>query len=206
MPEESGPLHPEDLDDDLRELVRSNPGQMHLEEYQHTRNAIRAQAPCNLLIFGVGKDSRIWLEANRGGRTDFVEHEPEWIRTTRELLPGVVVHPVRYGTRRRQWRRLLRRQDRLFMEDLPNDVLSLEWDVILVDSPQGGRRSTPGRMKSIYTAAVLGRRSTDVDILVHDCERTVERVYSDRFLGPERMISETDRLRHYRLRPTGSAR
>ena len=91
------------------------------------------------------------------------------------------------------------------MDDLPDEVLSLAWDVILVDAPQGFRHSTPGRMKSIYTAAVLGRRATDVEVLVHDCDRTVERVYSDRFLGPDRMLSQIDRLRHYRLRPTAAA-
>jgi glucuronoxylan 4-O-methyltransferase len=191
-------------DDDLRELVSSNPGQGSVDEYRALRETIRSRAPCNLLVFGVGKDSRFWLEANAGGRTVFVEHEPAWIARTREVLPGIVIHQVGYGTRRTQWKRLLDRQDRLFMEDLPNSVLACDWDVIFVDSPQGGSRKRPGRMMSIYTAGVLARRSTDVDVLVHDCDRDVERAYSDRFLGPECLVRQIDTLRHFHLRPTTS--
>lgn len=196
------PTNPSPDDEDLRELVRSNPGQGSFEEYQYLRELIRRKAPCNLLVFGVGRDSKFWLDANPGGRTEFVEHEPEWIQRTREALPGVTVHQVTYDTVRTQWRRLLRRQDRLFMEDLPNTVLATAWDVIFVDSPQGGSRRRPGRMKSIYTAAVLARRGTDVDVLVHDCDRPVEQAYSDRFLGPERMQRQIRTLRHFHLRPT----
>ncbi|MEQ9569523.1 MAG: hypothetical protein RLN75_04990 [Longimicrobiales bacterium] len=196
---------PPDTDRDLRALVDDNPGQGTLEEYRHFRNTIRSRAPCNLLVFGVGKDSRFWLEANEGGTTVFVEHEAEWIRMTREKVPGVDVVQVSYDTRRTQWKALLERRDVLFMEDLPNRILSTDWDVIFVDSPQGGSSKRPGRMKSIYTASVLARRSTDVHVLVHDCDRPVEATYADRYLGPERLVTQIDRLRHYRLRPTLTA-
>lgn len=189
-------------DDDLHELVRTNPGQGSFEEYRYLREIIRRRSPCNLLVFGVGRDTGIWLEANRGGRTEFIEHEPRWIAETRQRHPAAVIHQVTYETRRPQWKRLLRRQDLLFMEDLPNSVLATKWDVVFVDSPQGGSRKRPGRMKSIYTAAVLARRGTDVDLLVHDCDRPVERAYSDRFLGPDRMQKQIRTLRHYHLRPT----
>ena len=191
-----------DADADLRELVRSNPGQGSFEEYKHLRDTIRARAPCRLLIFGVGRDSRFWLEANAGGQTVFVEHEPAWIEDARARLPGVIVHQVTYRTRRPMWKRLLGREDALLMEDLPDEVLAAGWDVIFVDSPQGHSFRGPGRMQSIYTASVLAGRSTDVHVLVHDCDREVERVYSDRYLGPERMLTQVRPLRHYLLRPT----
>ncbi len=188
-------------DQDLRDLVARNPGQGTFEEYRHLRSVIRARAPGQLLVFGVGRDTPCWLAANDGGRTVFVEHEPAWIAATREQVPGVDIVQVSYDTRRTQWRALLERRDRLFMTDLPDRILAANWDVIFVDSPQGGSRRRPGRMKSIYTAAVLARRSTDVDVLVHDCHRTVESVYSHRYLGPERMVHQVGGLRHYRLRP-----
>lgn len=197
----SPPPHP-GSDDDLRELVANNPGQGSFEEYRYLRELIRRRAPCKVLVFGVGRDSAFWIEANAQGRTEFVEHEPAWIAETRRRLPGTVIHEVTYETLRPQWKRLLRRQDRLFMEDLPNSVLATDWDVIFVDSPQGGSRRRPGRMKSIYTAAVLARRGTDVDVLVHDCDRPVERVYSDRFLGPDRLQRQIRTLRHFHVRPT----
>jgi uncharacterized protein (TIGR01627 family) len=84
-------------------------------------------------------------------------------------------------------------------------VIAENWDVIFVDAPPGGSRRRSGRMKSIYTAAVLARRSTDVDVLVHDCHREVEQAYSERFLGPERLRSQVMTLRHFHLRPTPDA-
>ena len=189
-------------DEDIRELVAANPRQGTFEEYKALKDRIVERAPCDLLVFGVGKDSRLWLRANEGGRTEFVEHEPDWIARTREELPGIRIHQVTYGTRRTRWRRLLGMRDRLFLEDLPNSVLSADWDIIFVDSPQGASRRRPGRMKSIYTASVLAKRSTDVDVFVHDCDRKVERRYSDEFLGPERLVRQTRTLRHFHLRPT----
>lgn len=191
-----------DPDADLRELVTGNPGQGSFEEYKLLRDFIRKRGPCDVLIFGVGKDSRFWLEANEGGNTVFVEHEPKWIQKTRELLPSAVVHQVTYNTKRPQWKRLLEKRDRLFMEDLPNSVLSTNWSVIFVDSPQGGSSKRPGRMKSIYTASVLARRCTDVDVFIHDCDRPVESAYSDRYFGSERLVEEVRTLRHYFVRPT----
>lgn len=192
---------PHTSDDDLRALVESNPGQATFEEYRLVRDTIRAAAPCDLLVFGVGKDSQFWLGANEGGTTVFIEHEPEWIRMTREHVPAIDIVQVSYDTRRPQWKKLMEKRDRLFMTDLPNRVLDRNWDVIFVDSPQGGSSKRPGRMKSIYTASVLARRSTDVSVLVHDCHRRVEAAYADRYLGPERMVEQVDSLRHFKLRP-----
>lgn len=188
-------------DDELRAFVQSNPGQGSFEEYQYVRDRFAARAPCNLLVFGVGKDSHIWHAINEGGRTAFVEHEAEWIAKTREQVPGIEIHQVVYGTKRSQWKRLLERRDVLFMEDLSNDILSTHWDVIFVDSPQGGHARRPGRMKSIYTASVLARRSSNVDVLLHDCDREVEQVYGDRYFGPHLLVKQIRTLRHYRVRP-----
>jgi glucuronoxylan 4-O-methyltransferase len=188
-------------DDELRAFVESNPGQGSFEEYQYLRDRFAARAPCNLLIFGVGKDSHIWQATNAGGHTVFIEHEAEWIAKTREQVPGIEIHQVVYDTKRSQWKSLLERRDVLFMEDLANDLLSTHWDVIFVDSPQGGHDRRPGRMKSIYTASVLARRSSNVDVLLHDCDRRVEQVYGDRYFGPHLLVKQIRTLRHYRVRP-----
>ena len=185
----------------LREFVEENQGQGSYEEYRYIHDLIAARCPCSLLVFGVGKDSILWIEANSGGRTAFIEHEPEWIAETYRRLPGAEIHQVVYGTRRPQWKRLLERRDLLFMEDLNNDVLATAWDIIFVDSPQGGHKGRPGRMKSIYTASVLARRSPQVDVLLHDCDREVERAYGDRYFGPHLLVRQIRTLRHYHVRP-----
>jgi glucuronoxylan 4-O-methyltransferase len=197
--------------DDIRSLVESNPGQGTFEEYAYILDAILAKGPCNLLIFGVGRDSHLWQRANEGGRTVFVEHEAEWIAETRRRLPGVEVIEVKYWTRRWQWPLLIGLDrvglDRLLsMRDLPESVMNQRWDVIFVDSPQGGHDQRPGRMQSIYTASVLARKSAPVDFLAHDCNRKVEAMFCDRFLRHETLVHAVRTLRHYhvgeRARPT----
>ncbi len=154
-----------------------------------------------MLIFGVGRDSGLWLDENKGGRTIFVEHMAEWIEKTREAVPGIEIIQVTYRTRRPRWKRIMERRDILFMEDLPDEILAMDWDLIFVDSPQGGSSANPGRMQSIYTASVLARRSNEVEVLVHDCHREVESAYADRYLGKERMLEQAGSMRQYVLRP-----
>ncbi|MDH3271371.1 MAG: hypothetical protein OEN56_08575 [Gemmatimonadota bacterium] len=183
----------------IRELVRQNPGQATFEEYKLVYDVVVARAPCNLLVFGVGRDSALWLTANQDGRTVFLEDVAEWAGFARNEVPGIDVREVRYGTLRIFWHLLKYAPSTLMMNDLPDDVATAGWDVILVDAPRGTRWYRPGRMKSIYTASVLGRRA-GADVLVHDCHRRVEREASDRFLGADRCVDHAGSMRHYALR------
>ncbi len=190
------------LDRAIKELVARNrtvlTRQGTLDEYSCVRDQIVARRPCNLLVFGVGRDSQLWLQANPKGKCVFVEHHPRWIALTREEIPSINICQVEYNTRRYQWRRLLSSPAELFMGDLPHTVGSTRWDVIFVDGPQGNQFWRPGRMKSIYTAAQLAHRSGGTDVLLHDCNRRVEKAYADEFLGPGCFIKEVGSLRHYR--------
>jgi glucuronoxylan 4-O-methyltransferase len=197
--QDSKPSYALHSDEALRDLVAGNPGQGIFEEYVYLRDTIVQRSPCCLLVFGVGKDSACWLSANRSGETVFIEHEPEWIAVARQKVPGINVVQVRYDTKRKHWRRLMNRTDQLHMDDLPSSIASRSWDVIFVDSPQGGHDARPGRMKSIYTASVLARRSAEVDVLLHDCDREVEAVYSDLYFGSGFLVNEVRTLRHYRI-------
>ncbi|MEZ4381273.1 MAG: hypothetical protein R3A79_07980 [Nannocystaceae bacterium] len=192
---------PAAIDAEIRALVERNPGQGSAAEYRRIWSVLRARAPTAALIFGVGRDSRLWLDANAGGETVFVEHERAWIAETRRQLPQARIVEVRYDTRARWWRLHLLRPRRLWMDDLPAALRATPWGVIFVDSPQGYRGHTPGRMKSIYSAAVMAKRTGrngHTDVLVHDCDRRIERVCADRFLGAENLAGEVDSLRHYR--------
>lgn len=185
-------------DDAIRALVRENPGQATYEEYTLVHDVVVARAPCDLLVFGVGRDSTLWLDANRGGRTAFLEDVAEWADYARREIPGIRVHDVRYRTLRIFWHVLKHLPERLMMRGLPREVTEREWDVVLVDAPRGTRWYRPGRMKSIYTASVLADPSGG-DVFVHDCHRRVEREASDRFLGSGRLVAQAGSMRHYRL-------
>jgi glucuronoxylan 4-O-methyltransferase len=178
--------------------VERNPGQCTVAEYTQIRDAIRERAPCRVLVFGVGRDTPIWIEANGGGRTVFLENLPKWIEHTRRTVPGAEVVRVAFETRRFQWRWLLSRPEKLML-DLPAEILEAAWDVVFVDSPKGKSWKSPGRMQSIYTAAVLARPAGG-DVLVHDCNRRVERAYCDAHLADAELVAAVDGLRHYRFR------
>lgn len=188
----------EDIDVTLTRFVADNPGQGTVEEYRYLYDLIVERAPCRLLIFGVGKDSKMWVAANAGGTTEFVEHELEWIGMTRKQIPGVIVHEVTYKTKRKHWKKMLDRTDDLLMQDLPASVTDTAWDIIYVDSPQGGNDRRPGRMKSIYTASRIAARGKQTDVVLHDCDREVERVYGDKYLGEDNLVAHVGRTRHYR--------
>ncbi len=182
----------------IRALVEENPGQATFDEYELVHDVVLGRSPCKMLVFGTGRDSTLWLEANRDGRTAFLEDVVEWADLARGANPGIEVHAVRYRFRRFMWSVMRSFERRLFMNDLPAAVEDTAWDVILVDAPRGTRWYHAGRMTSIYTASRLGGLSGGTDIFVHDCHRRVEMECSDQFLGHDRMVAQAGSMRHYR--------
>lgn len=170
-------LHPLDLAGVILEV----------EELRPIVEAVHERRNGSLLVFGCGHDSVFWEKINHLGHTAFLEDDPVWMARTRARLRSAQVHFVQYATQRRFWRELLDDEDRLAMK-LPDEVLDRHWDVIIVDAPAGFDDTTPGRMKSIYTASRLARPGTR--IFVHDCERAVEDAFTSKYLGRERMFIE----------------
>ena len=163
---------------------------------------IRSRGPCKLLVFGLGRDSPLWSRVNLGGMTVFLEDDPMWFQQILRKHRQLTAHLVDYASRREEWRELLDSPGRLALA-LPESIERERWDVILIDGPAGFTDSNPGRMKAIAVARSLAARPADV--FVHDCDREVEQVYCDRFLGPENLLDEVGVLRHYRInRPTGA--
>jgi uncharacterized protein (TIGR01627 family) len=179
----------------LRAMRRVNDIQLSAAELQMIAIALRRQAPCNFLVFGMGNDAAFWLRLNRGGNTVFLEDNETWLRKGVQLHSGIAAHLVSYGTRRAQWRELLDAPASSLAMKLPDSIERGRWDVILVDAPAGWDEATPGRMKSIFLASQLVVAGTDV--FVHDCNRQVEQVYCDRFLKAEHLVAEVRWLRHY---------
>jgi Polysaccharide biosynthesis len=154
--------------------------------------------PVNFLIFGMGNDSIFWSELNRGGRTAFIEDQPDWFDQISREHSSLEGYLVEYGTKLEEARRLINHPDWLAM-DLPPAVRNTQWDVILVDAPAGYENGTPGRMKSIFEASRLIKQGGS--IFVHDQERDVEKEYCERYLSQGRAVAETSGralLRHYK--------
>ena len=172
-----------------KSLEISNPGNGSAVEYEFIGELIKRYVPGNVLVFGVGKDSSLWYSLNAGGNTVFLENIRKWIRFSRKLSPEINILKVSYSTRRRDWKKLLNKNDHLQMK-LPDFVKNTVWDVVFVDGPRGYNDKVPGRMQSIYSAAQLRARH----ILVHDCDRVVEKTYFEQFLGKPTTI--IDKLFH----------
>lgn len=162
---------------------------------------LKRRAPCNCLVFGFGNDGAFWASINRRGVTVFLEDNEAWYTRILSSNPNLHGFLVSYQTRRTQWRALLDNPTKLALS-LPPEVEQRRWDVILVDGPAGYDDHCPGRMKSIAAAVRLA--NPGADLFFDDCDRTVERVYCDRFLASAILVAKVDSLRHYRFESDAS--
>jgi glucuronoxylan 4-O-methyltransferase len=170
--------------------------QLSREELNAVAQVVREKRPCRLLVFGAGNDSPYWARLNRGGRTIFLEDNAQWGATMLRRDRCLTILPIDYRTRIAQWREFLEAPERLPI-GLPEAASRDQWDAILVDGPAGDKENSPGRMGSIYLASRLA--TAGAHIFVHDCDRDIERICCDRFLGPQNLQAEIELLRHYRL-------
>ncbi|CAL5023896.1 unnamed protein product [Urochloa decumbens] len=186
-------------------------------------SVLRRRAPCNLLVFGLGGETPLWRALNHGGRTVFLDENPFYVEHLEGRHPGLEAYDVAYATAVRELpglldaaraaecrpvQNLLFSECRLAINDLPNQLYDVAWDVILVDGPRGFAEGSPGRMSAIYSAAVMARtKGVETEVLVHDYEREVERACGREFLCEENMVAATSTpsLAHFRVRGGAAA-
>ncbi|CAN0863960.1 Protein IRX15-LIKE [Linum grandiflorum] len=181
--------------------------------------------PCNFLVFGLSPETLLWHALNHNGRTVFVDENRYYAAYFEEVHRVSEVYDVVYTTRLadkdvlleelaiagsgqggdcRPVQNLLFTECKLGINDLPNHMYDMDWDVILVDGPSEGEPDDPGRMMPIYTAGVFarskkvgGKRFTHV--FLHDYYGDVEKVYGDEFLCRENLVdvSTSGMLAHF---------
>jgi hypothetical protein len=176
--------------DDLMNLVKNT--QMTRDEYKFISDIVYSLGGCNFLIFGTGRDSSLWIESNKNGKTTFLEPDQNWVSIAQKTKPDIDVRYIEYTTKPDEYLNLFFEYKKIGkfpkIPYIDNDILETNWDVILIDSPVG---SINGRMSSIYLAHELSNKTMkDTHIFLHDSHRDIETLYSHLFLRPNSKVIE----------------
>jgi len=175
----------------IKKFKDSGKGLMSLNQYLAIGSLLENLSPCNFLVFGLGEDSYLWEDINKGGKCVFLEDDEDWMKKFKDS--NLDVRKVNYTTKVKDFKLLVENTEELSL-NLPEDIRQTEWDIILVDAPLGhGPMNTtlsntpgrpfkgPGRMSSIYEASRLVKKQGIV--IVDDLWREAESTYAIRYLG-----------------------
>ncbi|KAL6196189.1 hypothetical protein ACLB2K_031804 [Fragaria x ananassa] len=89
---------------------------------------------------------------------------------------------------------------RLALSNLPDEVYEREWDLIMIDGPQGWFAEAPGRMSVIFSVAVVARKRRgpgSTHVFLHDVDRKVEKAFAEEFLCRKYLVNAVGRLWHF---------
>lgn len=184
----------------INQILKLNKDQMSAKEYGYIADIIRSKNGCNLLVFGVGIDSKLWLSVNSNGKTVFLEDSEKWLQKMQSELPYADIRKVNYGTCLKDWKKIYLEEDTVHEFKLPEEIRQTKWEIIIVDGPNGYFIDAPGRMLSIFTASKLGRKNIGSEVFVHDIDRITEHTYCKRYFGKDELITSFERLAHFKIK------
>ena len=174
------------IDDIMNQIKKTGDLQMEKYEYAFICNVVESIPNCNFLIFGTGRDSKLWLEVNKNNKTVFLEPDKKWADYAKEQNPLIDVRHVKYETKPDDYLNMFFEfKSTNIMKNipkLPKDVIDTNWDVILIDSPVG---YINGRMSSIFISHLLSNsdfNKKNCHVFLHDCERKIETLWGHLFL------------------------
>ncbi|WCJ38774.1 hypothetical protein M5689_019812 [Euphorbia peplus] len=200
--------------------------QQSLEEISVTFDVLKVFAPCNFLVFGLGRDSLMWTSLNPRGTTVFLEEDPRWVKSVLKNAPTLQVYTIQYRTQLKEADELLatyRNEPdcsyskaylrgnyncKLALEGLSDEIYNKEWDLIMIDAPRGYFPEAPGRMTAIFSAAIMARSrkgSGVTHVFLHDVDRKVEKVFAEEFLCRKHLVKAVGRLWHFEIPPSSNS-
>lgn len=151
--------------------------QLPLHQIEVIAAAIRSRGPaCQLLVFGVGHDTGMWIDINKDGYSLFVETSDEWADSVKMTLPEANIQlyqppPETVSSSLESPPKVMERLTP------PSFMTERAWDVIVIDGPPGDTPESPGRALPICWSGAVRSRHTHV--FVHDYERELEQLYTD---------------------------
>jgi hypothetical protein len=168
------------IENEITKVIKAG-GLCSAAEYRTVLSAI--QDGQNVLIFGTGKDSRLYELVNPTGENVFLENNYTYVKMGQDQ--GLNVFQVEYQTGGLPQMEQLP-EPLLKILDLPKEVTTTHWHVIFIDAPVGKKY---GRMAPIHLSKSLKWDR----LFVHDYNRPCERYWVN-LTYPAAKLKITDRL------------
>lgn len=195
------------------------------KELKLLTDTVTRRSPCNVLVFGFAPQYLMLSSINTRGITVILEDGPAKIMTPKAnntKIYGLKYHQMEVKNAYKLLRHARANPAcapnmklhqgssdcKLELKDLPQRIYDIKWDVIVVDGPCGDDLEAPGRMGTIYTAAVLARKGSSnstTDVLVHDVHRTAEKWLSWEFLCQDNLLSAKGNFWMFRIKDQSNA-